>query len=218
MRNKKTIKFVVSFLLIMVLIPSLSMLVSAETLFSYHTEWYNGRYFYEGSSMKYGVVMKVDTYNMHTNWTNRLSAAMSSWVTACGSYFTYSMTTSSPTVTYIGASSLPWYLDGNLIAITHLQDTNNVWVWTWSTGNFNNHGAYFKYADIVVNKYFDTNKLTADDRQMNLAHEMGHVAQLGHLTSSTVNSIMHGYPGTVGGYVKMTPQTKDKNDLINIYN
>ena len=219
MKKIKTTIFIVSLLLIMVIIlPSISMVVSAETLFSYHTEWHNTSYFYNGSSMKLGVVVKVDSYNMHQNWTNRLNAAMDSWVTACGSYFSYSITTSSPTVTYIGASSLPWYLNSNTIAITHLQDTSGVWVWTWTTGVFNNHGTYFKYADIIVNKDFDTNKINNDDRQMNLAHEMGHVVQLGHPTSSNVNSVMHGTPGTVGGYSKMTPQTKDKNDLIDIYN
>jgi hypothetical protein len=214
----KKVKIIALFLIVTFMTLSISTIVSAETLFAYHTEWYNGRYFYEGSSMsmKYGVVMKIDTYNMHSNWTNKLTAAMNSWSSTCGDYFTYTITTSSPTVTYIGNSSAPAWFPPGWIGFTHLQDTYGVWHINWSNGNTNNFAPYFKYADIIINKTFDTATLTANDRQKTLTHEMGHVAQLGHPVNANVNSVMH--QGQVSGNIQMTVQTKDKNDLINIYN
>lgn len=77
MRAKKKILFFV--LGMIIAINAMIISVSADPLFEDEdTRWYNGYYFKENGSTKYGLKVNVYYTNLHTSWSSRLEAALES--------------------------------------------------------------------------------------------------------------------------------------------
>lgn len=204
-------------ILIFISIVMLTISVSADNLYpNIDSRWYNGFYFRDNGSIKYGLSVTVDCINMNSNWTNRLDEALESWESAVGCYFKYSISSTDTNVEIIGISEIPSWFVGDY-AVTQLRDTYGVWTFEFDTATSNDFYRWFNFARIYINKNYDgILKLSANNKQKVLAHETGHVLQLGHPSDTTANSVMH--QGKIGGTTTKEPSAKDASDLITMYN
>ncbi len=211
-------RIMILFLSVILCFSVMTVSVNADPLEDFETRWYNQFYFNTTSGMKVGLEFEIYDYNLPTTWASRLDDALDSWEDCLGAYYDYTMVTSSPTVQYIARSGgMPSYLGTGTVAVTCLRDTEGTWRLVFMTGAINDVNGWYDYADIIVNRAYDDNSiLSADRKQKTLAHELGHVMQLGHPASQTAVSVMH--QGEISNTVSMTPTTKDRNDVINTYN
>jgi|GEM_PF-4434663 hypothetical protein len=197
-----SVKRIFAFLVVLIMISSISISVSATTFDDFIGVPIHWGY----ATVKYNQSEDLDGI-----WLSLGDDAATMWDTASTEITCSQVDFSVSKLDFCTADNYDF--DAGVVGESNIYDSDGTNLNGDPISSFNSNGTV-TYASIFMNPD-PPNSLTTTQKKGVLGHEFGHCMGLWHPSSSTQNSIMQ--QGSSNPYWKTTPQTYDKNDISKIY-